>query len=202
MKAEAKDCTQASPSARKDRKAEAKDGRVNLETNFIKNSDSCLRVVAQYFVARKAAISDADDEDGIELLYSDFVNRNALEFDTFENGSTSIPNRGTGHDIGLGSLHQEFLDLFLEQDVRSAIEGSGFSIDDFMRDMEEIKRSGLPNHWGTLGEETMWWFYEAIWAALDFNEFALVMGRAAKRQKKKMAKIRALRRLRQEAQAK
>ena len=153
-----------------------------------------LRLVAKHFHGLRADLGDAADEfDGIECLYGDFVSENADEFDDFQGLAD-----GSGNSHDMKALHDEFLTLF-SKDVEKAIDTSEFTLDDFMKDVQDARKDGLSEKWESLEMATGAWFVEALWAALDLTEFATVMKEAAARQRKAMDRKRAMRLLRRGA---
>ena len=190
---EAKGSPDAAPpeakEASKDAKSEAKDA-----------DDApvapALRVVAKYFAQLRADLGDAAaDCDGIECIYGDWLAENADEFEEFVDG---CGGDGAGNSHDMHALHGEFLALF-SKDVERAIDGTEFTLDAFMNDVEEARKDGLSERWASLEMATGAWFVEALWAALDIAEFAAVMKEAADRQRKAMDRKRAMRLLRRGA---
>lgn len=146
-----------------------------------------LKLVAQQFMAKRAALGDARlDFDGIEGLYSAFIEDNADEFEGFD------PSDGSGNDHSLKALQEEFLELFT-RDVESALEASELTLEDFVRDVEEARRDGLEERWDALEAATAVWFCEACWAAMDLSQFAETMREAAQRQRLVLDRKRAFR---------
>ena len=152
-----------------------------------------LQLVAAHFAKRRAALGeDAEHYDGVECLYGDFIAENADEFD----GWGATDGSGNGHD--LKSLHDEYLEL-LTADVEAAVASSKFTLADFLSDVQAARRDGLSERWASLEAATGAWFNEALWAALDIEEFAVVMKAAADRQRAAMDRKRAIRILRRGA---
>lgn len=136
-------------------KAEAKDASADAPPPLA----PCLQLVAKHFAARRAALGEAADEyDGVECLYGDFVAENADEFDEWDAGGGD----GSGHGHDLKALHDEYLGL-LTADVERAVAATAFTTDDFLRDVQAARADGLSERWDALAEGA--WFNEALWAA-------------------------------------
>ena len=111
--------TDAMSEAKEDAKDEAKDDAKGATA-----PRGALHVVAEHFEKLKdeaeSALSVSTSnhvlvgaDSGIELVYSEFVEENADEFE----GAAEALADGRGHDHSLKGLHDEFLTLFERDDL-------------------------------------------------------------------------------------
>lgn len=163
-----------------------------------------LHVVAEHYEKLKNEAESAlsvstsnsvliDADGGIELVYSDFVEENADEFE----GAAEALADGRGHDHSLKALHDEFLALF-ERDAERVLASSGFEMDEFQRAL-----GGLAAADGSSAPPAVeQWFVDAALSLLDYERFARVMAAAAARQRALMERKRAFRALRRAGKGK
>ena len=160
-----------------------------------------LHVVAEHYENLKNEAESAlsvstsnsvliDADGGIELVYSDFVEENADEFD----GAADALADGRGHDHSLKQLHDEFLAMF-ERDAEQCLARSDFTLEDFRDALGGLATADAP----AAAER---WFVDAALSLLDYERFARVMSDAASRQRELMERKRAFRALRRAAKGK
>ena len=185
--------------AKEDAKDEAKDDAKGATA-----PRGALHVVAEHFEKLKdeaeSALSVSTSnhvlvgaDSGIELVYSEFVEENADEFE----GAAEALADGRGHDHSLKGLHDEFLALF-ERDAERVLASSGHELDDFQRALGGLAAADS----STAPPAVEQWFVDAALSLLDYERFARVMAAAAARQRALMERKRAFRALRRAGKGK
>ena len=144
-----------------------------------------LKAVALTFRQRRddAALYGGDAEGGLEVIFEDFVEANA---DTFLNAGADAED-GSGYSHELTALHTSYLEQF-ERACEWAIEVEGSADEEGLKQFYGAcsrLQSGEIEIDGAAAEK---WFVNAVFSAMDYQQFCSIMTRAAEKHAKRRAK--------------